>query len=138
MSLFRCKMKLSFTVGFLDSRPMITLSPTAASEIRRLQVRHSATPTYLRLQIKPGGCAQLYYDLQFDSTVTSQDQVIRWEDLSILVTLDSLHLLQGVQIDYSEDLMGGSFRFKNPNATQTCSCGNSFALEPQQSDHHSA
>jgi iron-sulfur cluster assembly accessory protein len=57
------------------------------------------------------------------------DRRFRSGDLEIFVDRDYANSLAGLEIDYTEDLMGGGFRFKNPQAVKTCSCGHSFATD---------
>ncbi|MBE9232797.1 MAG: HesB/IscA family protein [Cuspidothrix sp.] len=106
---------------------MIHLSSAAIQEIERLKAKQ---PTYIlfRLRVKSGGCADLFYDLAFDTTVQSQDQVLELHDIHVVIDSQSLNYINGLLIDYSEDLMGGAFRFHNPQAISTCSCGNSFSI----------
>lgn len=113
---------------------MISLSPTAIAEVRRLKRKHLANHDgALRISIQPKGCAGLSYHLDFVESVQATDQVFECADeggtLQILVNQQSLPSLEGLLIDYSEDLMGGSFRFDNPKASQICSCGHSFSIE---------
>lgn len=110
---------------------MIHVSKAAIAEIRRLQSRQShldlAAPLF-RLAVQPGGCAGLVYVIGFDQTLTAADQIYDLQDVRIVVDLQSLSYLKGLTLDYSEDLMGGGFRFHNPNITQSCGCGNSFSV----------
>ncbi len=107
---------------------MIQLSPAAITEILRLQAKQPAASA-LRLATAPKGCLERSYTMQFDPQFTVGDQAMMVaEGLQITIHESVLPELQGLVIDYSEDMMGGGFRFHNPNARQVCSCGNSFAL----------
>ncbi|MFM7407019.1 MAG: HesB/IscA family protein [Cuspidothrix sp.] len=106
---------------------MIHLSSAAINEIERLKAKQP-TDVLFRLRVKSGGCADLFYDLTFDTTVQSQDQVMDLHDIHVVIDSQSLNYINGLSIDYSEDLMGGAFRFHNPQAISTCSCGNSFSI----------
>jgi iron-sulfur cluster assembly protein len=106
---------------------MIHLSPAAINEIGRLKSKQPSD-TLFRLRVKSGGCADLFYDLAFDATVQSQDQVLKLDDIRVVIDPESLNYITGLSLDYSEDLTGGGFRFHNPQATSTCSCGNSFSI----------
>ncbi|MDB9307388.1 iron-sulfur cluster assembly accessory protein [Aphanizomenon sp. CS-733/32] len=106
---------------------MIHFSPTAINEIGRLKSQQPSD-TLFRLRVKSGGCADLFYDLAFDATVQPQDQVLEFHDIPVIIDPESLNYINGLSIDYSEDLMGGGFRFHNPQATSICSCGNSFSI----------
>jgi iron-sulfur cluster assembly protein len=109
---------------------MIRLSTTAASEVKRLQGKHlKSSSGALRLSVQSKGCAGLSYQLDFTDTVELDDQLFEDDNIRVVVNCQSLVYVNGLTLDYSEDLMGGSFRFHNPNAKQTCSCGHSFAVE---------
>lgn len=109
---------------------MIHLSPLAVQEICRL-VTTGSQPDNLtfRVGIQPGGCADLCYILQPSTHITSADQIWERDGVKIVVDAASLSSLDGTTLDYAEDLMGGGFRFHNPNAIATCGCGASFSLE---------
>ncbi|MBD2441204.1 iron-sulfur cluster assembly accessory protein [Nostoc sp. FACHB-110] len=109
---------------------MIQLSPAATSEIKRLKSKQQPH-TLVRLAVKPGGCSDLFYDLSFDEIVTQSDRIFEINELKILIDDESLNYLDGLALDYSEDLMGGGFRFHNPQAVSTCSCGNSFSVSQE-------
>ena len=108
---------------------MIHLSKSAVQEISRLQTNAPAADAGVRLSIAPGGCSGWYYDLGFAGEVGIGDRLYDCGGISVIVDAQSLDHLQGMTLDYSEDLMGGGFRFHNPQATNVCSCGNSFALK---------
>lgn len=108
---------------------MITLSESATKEIVRLKSRQQPD-ILVRLEIVAGGCSDWIYDLHFDRDVKPTDQVFTCGLMEIPLVIDakSLDKVCGLTVDYSEDLMGGAFRFDNPKAIATCSCGNSFAV----------
>lgn len=105
---------------------MINISSSAIHEIRRLQAKFANPELLFRLQVEPGGCSGWIYKLNFD-TPTQSDRVYQSNGIDILVDPSSLKYLDGLNLDYSEDLMGGAFRFHNPNAVVFCGCGNSFS-----------
>ena len=106
---------------------MIHLSPAAKNEIKRLKSQHKSN-ILVRLQVNSGGCSDWIYNLSFDENVQKEDQVFDIDDIQLVINKESIEYLQDLKLDYSEDLMGGGFRFSNPIATATCSCGNSFAI----------
>ncbi|MGQ9870168.1 HesB/IscA family protein [Leptodesmis sp.] len=107
---------------------MIQLSPTATIEILRLRAKSQEPDPKLRIAVVNGGCLPLSYSLSFESGEQPGDQTYRCNEITVLINSQALPYVNGLVIDYSEDLMGGGFRFHNPNALQTCSCGNSFAI----------
>lgn len=108
---------------------MIYLSPTALQEIKRLKARQPQAHPYLHLAIKPGGCADHSYALSFEPNKDVQDLVFDCGGIQVTVDTQSINHVDGITIDYSEDLMGGGFRFLNPKAVHTCGCGNSFSTQ---------
>lgn len=107
---------------------MIQLSSTATTEILRLRAKSQDPDPKLRIAVVNSGCLSLSYLLCFDGGMLPGDQIYRCNEIAVVVASEALPYIAGLVIDYSEDLMGGGFRFHNPNATQTCSCGNSFAI----------
>lgn len=107
---------------------MIQLSQAAIAEISRLKAKQRDPQTLFRLEIQPGGCSELHYVLRFDSCINPTDQVLKCGEMSVVIDPQSLSYVSGLAVDYSEDLMGGGFRFHNPNAIQNCGCGNSFSI----------
>lgn len=107
---------------------MIQLSPAAASEVRRLQSKHPNPTAFFRLGVVPGSCADLAYKMEFDEVVRAGDLVYDCDGIRVVIDSQQLSTIDNLTLDYSEDLMGGGFRFHNPQAAQTCSCGNSFFI----------
>lgn len=116
---------------------MINLSKAAVDEIRRLQSKRQQSQTRVRLGVKVGGCAEFYYTLDFDDTLNSSDRVYDCSGISVVVDEQSFDSLADLSLDYSEDLMGGGFRFHNPKAIETCGCGNSFRLSSSSTPYSS-
>ncbi|MBD2493273.1 iron-sulfur cluster assembly accessory protein [Nostoc sp. FACHB-280] len=109
---------------------MIQLSQAAKIEIERLKSKQK-TNTLVRLAVKPGGCSDLFYDMSFAEVAQTSDRIFEVRGLQVLIDNQSLKYINGLVLDYSEDLMGGGFRFHNPQAIATCSCGNSFAIHQE-------
>lgn len=112
---------------------MLQLSPVAISEIQRIQSRQAQSNALVRLGVAPGGCADYYYTLKLeepDRAIAPGDQIFMCGDVKVIVDPHSYKLVEGLALDYSEDLMGGGFRFHNPQAVHTCGCGSSFSIEP--------
>lgn len=116
------------TTPVIKNNAMIQLSASAATEIKRLLKKQRQQNTFFRLQVKPGGCSGLYYNMTFDANTTSGDRVCDCRGISVVVDAQSWSYIGELVIDYSEDLMGGGFRFYNPHASSTCGCGNSFSI----------
>ncbi|WP_088241901.1 HesB/IscA family protein [Calothrix rhizosoleniae] len=111
---------------------MIQISPTAAKEIRRLMSQQQISNNCCRLAVKPGGCNDFFYDLSFNNgEIGNSDSAFDCDDIQVIIDSESLNYVKDLKLDYSEDLMGGAFRFYNPQANVTCGCGNSFSLKQE-------
>lgn len=109
----------------------IQISDRAASRIREIQKdQNVAQNALLRISVKSGGCSGLTYDLDFDPEETPGQGDELFEDNGIRGVIDmrSFLYLAGTLLDYTEGLTGQGFHFQNPNASRTCSCGESFSL----------
>ena len=106
---------------------MITLTTTAAQEVRRLMEKEQKPNLGLRIGIKGGGCSGMSYVLALDEATPKQyDTVFEQEGIKVLIDAKSHLYLDGTTIDYKNSLMGGGFEFSNPNAKKSCGCGSSF------------
>jgi iron-sulfur cluster assembly accessory protein len=107
---------------------MIHLTPAAATELKRLQSRHPQSTSWVRFEVQTGGCADFSYEIRFDSEKQESDRQYDYEAIAIIIDPAQLTYLDRLKVDYSDDLMGGGFRFHNPNAARTCGCGQSFSI----------
>ena len=108
---------------------MIKIKQKAVKKLKELKVSEKYNSNYnLRVLVKGGGCSGLKYDLKFDDKISNDDKIFEDEGLKIIVDKKSLFYLIGTELDFSEGLNGKGFEFKNPNASRTCGCGESFAL----------
>jgi iron-sulfur cluster assembly protein len=106
----------------------VTLTEGAIKEIRRLMTADGFDATQsLRVGVKGGGCSGMSYILGFDHP-TDNDQAFDIEGISCIMNKAHEIYLLGMQIDWVEGLNNRGFTFKNPNASNTCGCGTSFAV----------
>ena len=82
----------------------------------------------LRVSVEGGGCSGFQYNFSFEEGRNDDDLVIERDGASVLVDSTSLELLKGSELDYVEEMVGSAFQVKNPNASSSCGCGNSFSL----------
>lgn len=108
----------------------IHFTQAAITEINRIKSKSANPNMVFRLGVKAGGCASLYYTLELDEVIESSDQVLDCGGIKVVIDAGSQQYLDGLSLDYTEDLMGGGFRFNNPNAASSCGCGNSFSMSP--------
>lgn len=105
---------------------MIQITPAAAQEIKRMQHSRQMPDSYLRLELVQGGCLDQIYKFSLVPDPQDGDRHLDSRSIKILIPPDQEPQLNQLSIDFSEDLMGGGFRFTNPLATKTCNCGQSF------------
>jgi iron-sulfur cluster assembly protein len=106
---------------------LIRLTASAGAKVRALAVRE-AQGNFLRVAISGGGCNGLSYKMRFVGEAKPADILVRSEGVEVLVDPKSALYLRGTQLDYSDKMIGGGFKFSNPNAKASCSCGESFSL----------
>lgn len=82
----------------------------------------------LRIQVDGGGCNGFQYKLDFDTTVNPDDNILGTDKVKIVIDNTSLEFLKGSTFDFVETLGSCNFEFKNPNASSSCGCGNSFSV----------
>ena len=106
---------------------MIQVSETAAKKIATLkQEDNKDASSFLRVEVKKGGCSGLSYKMDFDQTIREGDKVFEAFGEKVVVDTQSFMYLIGMTLDYSGGLNGKGFVFNNPNATKNCGCGSSF------------
>ena len=105
---------------------MITITESANHRIKEMMANEEGDNLFLRLGVKGGGCSGLSYGMGFDSEQKEDDQSFETDGLRVVVDADSAPLLNGVTIDFKQNMMGGGFTIDNPNALMTCGCGQSF------------
>ena len=81
----------------------------------------------LLVSVLSGGCSGYMYDLQVVEYTDLDCQELEIGGIKVLVPNATSHLLNGIEIDYVDKLMGGGFKINNPNASSSCGCGESFA-----------
>jgi iron-sulfur cluster assembly protein len=106
---------------------MITVTESAARMVRRIMEKEGRPDATLRLGVKGGGCSGFSYHMEFADTKRDNDLAYEYFGLPVVVDPRSLELLRGMVLDYEEGLNAG-FQWKNPNATKSCSCGESFSV----------
>lgn len=106
---------------------MILVTDKAAQKAISLAERDNK-PAILRVGVKGGGCSGLSYFLDFTEAVREDDTVLELGDLKVICDPKSLKYINGMQLDFDTNLLNGGFRFNNPNAKRSCSCGESFTV----------
>ena len=104
----------------------IRLTQSAAERIRHFLQKDGGVG--LRLGVKKTGCSGWAYTVNLATGIEPDDVVFEDRGIKIVIPPDSLGFLDGSEIDFATEGLGRSFRFKNPNATEECGCGESFTI----------
>lgn len=105
---------------------MIHLTEAAITQINKMIAEQEEDVKYLRVGVKGGGCTGLSYGMGFETEVSDDDIVFEQNGLKVVVDKESAPILEGLKIDYKQNMMSGGFTIDNPNAIATCGCGASF------------
>jgi iron-sulfur cluster assembly protein len=106
---------------------LVLLTGAAGEKVRALIIRESQGG-YLRVAISGGGCNGLSYKMKFVPEPRRGDILVKTAGVEVLVDSKSALYLKGTHVDYSAALVAGGFKFSNPNAKASCSCGESFSI----------
>ena len=104
----------------------VVLTDAAVAMAKTLMAREGRDDLKLRLQVGPGGCQGLSYDLQFDDRNFDGDRVRDFDGLQLVIDPASLTRVDGATINYVETIQKAGFEIDNPNETSRCACGESF------------
>ena len=108
---------------------MITVSENAKQHaLELMKAENKPEGSFIRVGVEGGGCSGLSYKLEFDNNMKEGDQAFEDKGIKIVVDRKSFLYLVGTELDYSGGLNGKGFIFKNPNATRSCGCGESFSV----------
>lgn len=108
--------------------PLVQVTESAAEQIKRLLDQEGKLETHaLRMKVIGGGCSGLQYQLAFDDQKKEQDSEIVTNGVRLLVDEKSALYLVGTSLDFVDGLMETGFKIENPNAKNTCGCGQSFS-----------
>ena len=106
---------------------MLTLTDSAQNAIARFMSGAETAPAGLRIEVTGGGCSGLQYSMNLVEEKQPEDVEVACGKVTVFVEQLSAPLLKGVTVDFVDSLDGSGFKFENPNATQACGCGQSFA-----------
>ncbi len=110
-------------------RAMISVAESAKTRIERIREdQNMSEGHFLRVSVVSGGCSGLSYKIEFDDQPKPDDQIFEDKGIKIVTDLRSFLYLCNSTLEFSGGLNGQGFYFHNPNASRTCSCGESFAV----------
>ncbi len=106
--------------------PPVVFTDAAAQKVGELIKEEQNDELKLRVFISGGGCSGFQYGFTFDEKMEDGDSEVVNMGVTLVIDPMSVQYLMGAEIDYKEDLQGAQFIIRNPNATTTCGCGQSF------------
>jgi len=106
---------------------LVRLTAEAGVKVAALIAREGQG-NFLRIAITGGGCNGLSYKLRFTAEPRRGDILVRTGGAAVVVDPKTALYLKGTVLDYSNKMVGGGFKFSNPNAKASCSCGESFSI----------
>ncbi|PTW90352.1 iron-sulfur cluster assembly accessory protein [Microbacteriaceae bacterium MWH-Ta3] len=104
----------------------VLLTEAAAAKAKALMEREQRDDYRLRLAVKSGGCSGLRYDLFFDERVLEGDAIVDFGGVEVVIDKKSTPYLNGAVIDFEDSIAKSGFQIDNPNAQNSCACGDSF------------
>ena len=112
----------------LSTLELITVTSVAAAKVTDLLGEDSKPHAGLRVFVQGGGCAGFQYGLMIEEGEggSAADKVFESNGVRLYVDPISVRYLTGAEVDFVDNLTGGGFTIKNPNAKSTCGCGSSF------------
>lgn len=126
--------KIEEKIKTSDDGKGILITNDAIEQISSL-LKNQIDKKALRVGVRSGGCSGMSYTMDFvgGDEINSDDKVYDYslsseQTFKVICDPKSLLYIYGMQLDFSKDLIGGGFNFVNPNASQTCGCGSSFAV----------
>jgi iron-sulfur cluster assembly protein len=104
----------------------ITVTEKAVAQLKRLVAKDGREGIFLRVGVKGGGCSGLEYVMKIDDARKSIDLSQEFDGVEVVCDSKSATFLKDATLDYTGNLIGGGFKFENPNAGRSCGCGTSF------------
>ncbi len=105
---------------------MISLTDNAVSAVRKAIAKSGKNGAGFRIMIENGGCSGFIYKIGLDPNPREDDEVVEAADVKIFIDPRSKPLLEGLKVDFVEEIGRSGFSFDNPNAKEKCNCGKSF------------
>jgi iron-sulfur cluster assembly protein len=111
----------------IPGKQAVTMTPAAANQIRKLMKREGHSG--LRIGVKKGGCAGMEYTMDYVADVDPNDESVEQDGARVLIAPMAQMFLFGTEIDYEVSLLESGFKFRNPNVTDACGCGESVKFK---------
>ncbi|PZO63380.1 MAG: iron-sulfur cluster assembly accessory protein [Paracoccus denitrificans] len=110
----------------IPGKSPVSITPAAAKRIARLVGDNQSGG--LRIGLKKGGCAGMEYTMEITEAPAPGDEVVELDGARVMIAPTAQMFLFGTEIDYESGLIDSGFRFRNPNVTESCGCGESVSF----------
>lgn len=111
----------------IPGKSPVTLTPAAERHVARLMSKQGKLG--LRIGVKKGGCAGMEYTMDFADEIDAHEEVVQQGEARVLIAPMAQMFLFGTEIDYQTGLLESGFKFRNPNVSEACGCGESVKFE---------
>ncbi|MCV6598545.1 MAG: iron-sulfur cluster assembly accessory protein [Mangrovicoccus sp.] len=111
----------------IPGKQAVKLTPKAAQQITKLMEKDGSKG--LRVGVKKGGCAGMEYTMEYVDSVDPMDEVVEQDGARVMIAPMAQMFLFGTEIDYEVSLLEAGFKFRNPNVTDACGCGESIKFD---------
>jgi iron-sulfur cluster assembly protein len=111
----------------IPGKQAVTITPAATAQIAKLMARDGSQG--LRIGIKKGGCAGMEYTMDYVTEIDPHDEVVEQDGARVMIAPMAQMFLFGTEIDYEVSLLEAGFKFRNPNVTDACGCGESIKFK---------
>ena len=112
----------------MTAPPLVSFTPMAVAHAKELLAREGRADLGLRLGVRGGGCSGLNYFVAPESVEKKGDQILEFDGLRVFLDVKSQLFLVGTEVDWEDGILSSGFRFHNPGAKRSCSCGESFTV----------
>ncbi len=111
----------------IPGKQAVSITPAAATQISKLMARDQTQG--LRIGVKKGGCAGMEYTMDYVTEIDPMDEVVEQDGARVMIAPMAQMFLFGTEIDYEVSLLEAGFKFRNPNVTDACGCGESIKFK---------
>ena len=111
----------------IPGKQAVTMTPAAATQIARLMARDDTSG--LRIGVKKGGCAGMEYTMDEATGIDPNDEVVEQDGARVMIAPMAQMFLFGTEIDHEVGLLESGFKFRNPNVSDACGCGESIKFK---------
>ncbi len=111
----------------IPGKQAVSITDAAAIQIAKLMAKDEHAG--LRIGVKKGGCAGMEYTMEYVAEVDPLDEVVEQDGARVMIAPMAQMFLFGTEIDYEVSLLEAGFKFRNPNVTEACGCGESIKFD---------